>query len=154
MSSSSAAILNYEKHTFIQPLEKKPRPGRHELLFTHTTYEMFISDLNKMKGRAGKGNGKRIRSGRAERAMFVDLTRGWASYLPASTPEACWTLKPKSTCRRCNMQGVMRLRQPRWARVLSIHLVFDSPKKYTINIADSSTNNGWGKNYLSRGHHF
>lgn len=75
----------------------------------------------------------------------VDRTTGKTSVLPANTPNVMWTKKPSSNGGRCNLQGVLRITPPRWARSVSFHMAFEKSTSYSLNIGDSSTNNGWGK---------
>ncbi|KAI0208607.1 hypothetical protein LSAT2_006707 [Lamellibrachia satsuma] len=73
----------------------------------------------------------------------VDLTTGKTSVLPGDTSDVLWTTKPASNGGRCNLQGVLRITPPEWAKSVSFHMAFEKSSKFSFNIGDSPTNNGW-----------
>ena len=84
-------------------------------------------------------------AGGPSNAYCVDLTTGKTSVLPGNTVDVKWTKMPTSNGGRCNLQGVLKITPPSWARSVSFHMAFERSSKYSFNIGDSRTNNAWGK---------
>ena len=81
-------------------------------------------------------------------AYCVDLTNGNRYILPDDTPHVSWVNKPTANGGRCDLQGVLKITPPTWARSVSFHMAFEKPSGWSFNIGDSPTNDGYGKNII------
>jgi len=70
-------------------------------------------------------------------AYCVDLTTGKTSVLPGNTVDVAWTKKPTSNGGRCNLQGVLKITPPSWAKSVSFNMTFEKSSGYSFNIGDS-----------------
>ncbi|KAK2171353.1 hypothetical protein NP493_1066g02007 [Ridgeia piscesae] len=87
-------------------------------------------------------SGLRLHSGPSE-AYCVDLTTSKTSVLPGDTDDVVWTKKPTSNGGQCNLQGVLKITPPCWAKSVSFHMAFEKSDMWSFNIGNSPTNNGW-----------
>ena len=87
-----------------------------------------------------------INDGMVARSYCVEMTSGKPYMLPGNTNVFRWEGKPKvfSQPGRCNMQGVLRIKPPKWSSSVTFLMTFENATGYSFHIADSPTNNGHG----------
>jgi len=87
--------------------------------------------------------GQTFLAGGSSSAYCVDLRRHYV--LPGNTAGVKWIKKPTSSGEPCNLQGVLKITPPSWAKSVSFNMTLEKSNRDPFNIVDSSRNFGSGK---------